>query len=207
MEGYVFDPTECGTYDEYFEYFDKYDFDIETLIDEEGEQNVIKYLNDLIARGPFLIHSYEKLCLVYSFVGRDIECIIHQDEGVKATYKKIFDDNGKLPELFEYVHLNNRPLIRFLNYHAESLWLIGKTTPAIELFKYLMRSNPNDNIGARYSLLAVLEKIPFRNYRLDFLDENARCSSNEQEKWFEENYKKHPFIKSWVIAQNYFEVS
>ena len=84
--------------------------------------------------------------------------IIEDDEARAATLRntafhralsRIVDGKGDFPASLPWGYLENRHLIRAIDRGAIALWDAGDTDAALDIFRKLLKSNPNDNIGAR----------------------------------------------------------
>ena len=66
--------------------------------------------------------------------------------------------NGVLP----WGLVDNRPYLRCLHGFGLSLWHLGRFTEAGEVFERMLWLNPSDNQGARFLIIEVREKRPWR---------------------------------------------
>jgi hypothetical protein len=98
---------------------------------------------------------------------------------------------GKYPKSLPWAWYENRHIIRGLNDFALLQWEIGEARLALEIYRKLLASNLNDNIGARYSILALqLGYGP--EYEAEFLPKKGPVYGLEAvklEKWFSDNAK------------------
>jgi hypothetical protein len=63
---------------------------------------------------------------------------------------------------------------------------------ALEIIKQLLKSNPDDNVGARYSALAILEGFKSQEHLEEEFDGNdGYIDWEKQEEWFAKNAKKY----------------
>jgi tetratricopeptide (TPR) repeat protein len=76
----------------------------------------------------------------------------HYEVGVKIG-ELSFDIgiNGVLP----WGHINNRPFLRCLHGYGLSLWRLGKSDEAREVFNRMLWLNPPDNQGIRFLLADI----------------------------------------------------
>lgn len=85
--------------------------------------------------------------------------------------------------------IENRPLIRGLFNKANKFWESGKLQHANELFNKILKTNTDDNIGARYSVKATAEGMTFEEFEQRFTleDETGSYFKNEELwKWYGE---------------------
>ena len=61
----------------------------------------------------------------------------------------------KWPKHLEWGFLENRSYLRAIQYRAEQHWDDGEKDLALELYRLLLRLNPNDNQGVRYAVAAI----------------------------------------------------
>ena len=68
----------------------------------------------------------------------------------------------------------------------------------------VLKSNPNDNIGARYSIVAILEGFNSQEeYEEQFESKNGMGLEYEAlEKWFYKSAQKHMDIIGWWFELN-----
>lgn len=76
-------------------------------------------------------------------------------DGYEKALNQITNENGDWPQVLGWGYLNNRHLIRMIDRWGFELWDDGKTDEALDIFRKLLKSNPSDNLGARYSILAM----------------------------------------------------
>ena len=104
----------------------------------------------------------------------------------------VLDENGKFPTSLPWLYMENRHIIRVMFNFALLLWLNSDTKNALVILNRLLKSNPNDNIGARYMIVAILDGIK-SNYELEKMFDNGSGYINweAQEKWFLKAAKKY----------------
>jgi hypothetical protein len=84
--------------------------------------------------------------------------------------------------------LENRPIIRGLILKADKLWDAGQLKEAHELFSKIYKTNPDDNIGARYSIKATKEGMSHAEFNERFVESDgyqAYYKGREIMQWFE----------------------
>lgn len=78
----------------------------------------------------------------------------HYEVGVKIgdlSFSDVIGFNGVLP----WRHINNRPFLRCLHGYGLSLWRLGKSEEAREVFNRMLWLNPLDNQGVRFLLADI----------------------------------------------------
>ncbi|RUM31311.1 MAG: ATP-dependent protease, partial [Aquifex sp.] len=68
-------------------------------------------------------------------------------------------------------------------------WEIGEIDRALEVLKTLYRLDPDDPIGVRYYILAILEGMGFEEFELTF-GKNGGYDKESLEKWFKNHGEK-----------------
>lgn len=92
----------------------------------------------------------------------------------------------KWPRRLEWGILENRQYLRAIHYYGLMLWRRNKLKKAMELFKLLLKLNPNDNQGARYLVAAIYEGYSWSK---------APEGNEKEEKMLERQNKIHKFWK------------
>ena len=116
----------------------------------------------------------------------------------ERALRRIVDKEGNFPKRLEWGWLENRHLIRAISAWADELWEQVKTEDALTIYKKLLHSNPNDNIGARYDILAI-----HLGLGIDYEEKFAvKCtpgylSVSELSEWFHKHCKKFPDEFGW----------
>ncbi len=77
------------------------------------------------------------------------------EAGRRFLGKKFFQEN----EGHFWGILETRPFMRAMAALANTLWEIGQGDEAIEIWREMLRLNPNDNQGVRYALLSCLLEL------------------------------------------------
>ena len=117
-------------------------------------------------------------------------------EAYERAVKRIADAKGDWPKLMQWGFLENRHLMRVLERQAVVLWEDGKTEEALDIFRRLLCVNPDDNQGARYSILALRLGLGTDWYAPFEVKDGPMASEAidafATEKWFETNAKKFP---------------
>ncbi|MDA2922008.1 hypothetical protein MYX07_01940 [Patescibacteria group bacterium AH-259-L07] len=125
----------------------------------------------------------------------------------KAYFKAmnlIVDKKGRWPKHISWGILDNRHVIRAIYSWAYGLWWDGRRTSALKIFRKLLKSNPNDNIGARYDILAIK-----MGYETDYAEKMFPAAGDpgyidaiKIEQWFRKNSKKFLEEFDWQFRKN-----
>ncbi|MGB9935587.1 MULTISPECIES: hypothetical protein [Thermodesulfovibrio] len=172
---------------EYYKLFDRYD--------GTNAKSIKNQLIRLIQKDPYFLDSY---LLLYEVL-RDEKDFEEAERVLDEAYKKamelITDKNDKWPDILEWGWLENRHIIRTILNKAISLWENNHMDEALNLFRNLLKTNPYDNVGARYYILAIRMNMSLEKFEKRF--DRGGYYDNELPQWFERNYKKFPDEFDW----------
>ena len=190
--------------DDIYEFIDKDRFDVNEMYwdfleseDADNTKKAIKRLKAIIKKDPNYFDPYIALHDYYLDDNRlkDASEIIYK--GYTRAMKLILK-NDRFPDELLWGFMENRHIIRILFNYATILWLSDKKS-ALFIFKRLLRSNPDDNIGARYSIIGILEGFKSQDeLEKQFLSKDGEYIDWEkQEEWFLSSAKKHKDVIGW----------
>lgn len=100
------------------------------------------------------------------------------------------DNKGDWPSSLFWGFLENRHIIRTLLNKALLQWEDGNTERALELLRKLLKTNPNDNVGAREYILSIRMGFTFNGFE-DRLNKGG-VYGMELTTWFEEHAPTFP---------------
>lgn len=169
------------------------------LLDEEiTPAKLKKEMKKLIEKDPDFYDSYLIVAEILKSEGKEKEARKLLYTTYEKALKRIVDKNGNFPEVVLWGWLENRHLIRTIDAWAWELWEEGKTEGALEIFRELLQSNPNDNIGARYNILAIRLGLD-SDYEKVFAikGEPGLCDALKAADWFDKHSPKFPEEFSW----------
>jgi len=137
--------------------------------DEQNPAKRINLAHQAIAVSPNCADAYVLLAEEEAdTLGHALE---YYQKGVKAGEnalgKEFFDENVG----YFWGILETRPYMRARAGLANSLWDMGKKEEALTHYREMLRLNPNDNQGIRYSLLNLLMELNRREETDALLDE------------------------------------
>jgi hypothetical protein len=172
-----------------------YEYDLFHIQDKKEEKKVLQQLVNFITAEPYFLEPMLELLGIFDMTQekKQYDAILEHAYQV-ALFHVTLDKNGNWYDLIPWSHKENRSLIRALIFGAEKRWMEGKTDEAKNVFQNILKSNPGDNPGVRYQLLALLEGMTFKEF-----DEHMGDSDSILAKipiWFDENAKKHPEFKT-----------
>ncbi len=155
-----------------------------------------KSLERMIERDPDFYDPYLMLRDILIRQGKAAEGNALLETAYRRALGRITDKDGNWPASLEWGWLENRHIIRtFLN-QAIASWNAGDTGAALELFRKLLRSNPNDNAGAREYILAIRLGMTFDEFENKFLGQFGYDASKMSD-WFDKNSTRFPDEFDW----------
>ena len=120
----------------------------------EAENQLLNYIID----EPEFLEPIMKLLGIYDMTQEKEKHDKLLEHAYKSALHHVADKKGNwLYDKIEWGWLENRSIIRALQNGAIKRWKEGKTKEAKQVFQSLLKTNPNDNSGVRYHLLAILE--------------------------------------------------
>ena len=143
---------------------------------------VISKLKKLIQVDPEYFEPYNSLQDLLSEIGKHDDANIFIKQASERALRKIADRQGNWPDRLEWVYLENRHVIRAIFNQALSFWKAGIIDSALNLFRKLLHSNPNDNLGVRYLILAIRKNMTFSEFN-EWFNKNGFYTS-EINHWF-----------------------
>jgi len=142
---------------------------------KEGAKKALKLLVEALEIDPDFVQTYIGFVSVYGALGKDIEARKY----IKQAFEKTKKQFPKWPKSMSWGDLENRAYMRAIQYMGDYLADSGDKDGAIELYRLLLKMNPNDNQGVRYTLAGLC----------------AGLSGSEIYKMFEEGDKKQDWSK------------
>lgn len=104
----------------------------------------------------------------------------------------LIDNNGRFSDELPWGYMENRHILRMIFNSGMFIWENEDKEIALNIFMELLKSNHNDNIGARYSIVAILEGFNSQEeYEEQFERENGMLSYEVVEEWFYKSIQKH----------------
>ena len=161
-----------------------------------------KGMKKLVKEDPDFFDSY----LTLADILQEEEKYLQAEELLSKAYSRamslIVDKDGNFPKYIPWGVLENRHIVRAIVRWAYELWEEEREVYSLEIFRKLLRSNPNDNIGARYEILAIR-----MDYEPDYAEKIFPASTSgcidaiKSEQWFEENAEKFPEEFNWWFKE------
>ncbi len=164
---------------------------------EENLTNGITALKDIIKKDPDFFDPYITLSDHYYAKRKPVEAYGIIKTGYGRAMKLIIN-KGRFPDKLSWMFTENRHIIRMIFNYAMLTWETNNKDEALSIFTQLLASNPNDNIGARYAIVAMLEGMKSMDeYERKFGSKDGYIDAIKVEKWFEKAAKKYPNEIGW----------
>lgn len=192
---------------EVYEYIDIERYEVNELYYEFLESSEandvkasVKALKKIIKQDPDFFDPYITLYEYYVADTNFKNAIKIMEQGYERAMKLICK-NGAFPDKLNWLFAENRHIARMLYNYACFLWLHEKKELAIETLNHLLKSNSNDNIGARYAIAAILDGLKsLQEYEEKFLNPDGYSLDIEPlEEWFNGVARNHKKIFGWWL--------
>ena len=189
-----------------YEFVDKVDrYEVQTAYwdflesEEEDAKKAIKKLKDIIKKDPDFFDPYVTLAEYYQYVSDDDKAFSVMKKGYDRAMDMVVH-KGKFPDELSWLFMENRHIIRMIFNYAMLLWEKGEVSEAKRIFGQLLASNPNDNIGARYAILSILEGLPSMSaYEKMFATKEGYLDAIKIDDWFNKNASKYLDDLGWWL--------
>lgn len=191
--------------DEIYEFIDEDRFEVNELYwefiespDADDIKKSIKILKAIIKKDPDYYDPYITLHEYYILNGDIKKAGDILEQGFKQAIDLI-DNNGRFPDELLWGFAENRHIIRMIFNFATFVWAGGNKDIALKIFLELLKSNVGDNIGARYSIVAILEGFESQEeYEEAFeSDDGMSLEYMAVEEWFSNSALKHKDVIGW----------
>jgi len=173
------------------------EFDLLMDLELKDITRIIKKLQELIKEDPNYFDPYVYLHKLYLELENFSESEKVLLEGYNRALKLILNINDLWPSRLRWTIIKNRHIIRLLETVGIWYWRNNDYEKALNLFRKLLKSDPNDNIGVRYYILALKMNVDYINFN-ECLEEGGFYDC-EIEEWFSQDYKKFPDeFECWI---------
>lgn len=159
--------------------------------DKSAAKKALKLLKTALKQDPNYVQTHVGLVSVYSILGDKKEL----DVAIETAYQKTLKMFPKWPKQLEWGFLENRAPLRAVQYMADLYWDHGEQDKAIELFRLLLRLNPNDNQGVRYEISALYAGLTGEEINRMFDEGNEKQDWSKLEGLVKIQNAKHKFWK------------
>jgi len=171
--------------------------------DKLSDEQLIAEMKKLIECDKDFYDPYLVISDVLLWQGKKSEAQIFCKEAYQRAVDWIADSKGRWPKFMPWGFLENRHLMRALEYYADVRWEEKNIDEALDIYRRLLRLNPNDNQGARYNILAIRMGLGYEEWDKPFeVKENGEAiglDAFKVSKWFHKNAKKFPDEFEWFF--------
>ena len=190
-----------------YEFIDQDRFEVNELYwefiesrESEDIKQSIKKLKSIIRKDPDYFDPYITL-YEYYLMDEDYENAFKTMEKGYLRALDLIDDNGKLPDSLPWGFMENRHIIRMIFNFGMFVWRGEGKDFAVQIFSQLLSTNPNDNIGARYAIAAVLEGFASQEEWEEHFESESGIGLEymKVEEWFEKAAEKHRDVLGWWL--------
>lgn len=190
-----------------YEFIDKDRFKVNELYweftespESENIKKSIKTLKSIIKKDPDYFDPYISL-YEYYLLDEDFENAFKTIEKGFKRALDLLDNNGRFPDELPWGFIENRHIIRMIFNFGMFVWRSGNKDLALKIFMQLLRTNHNDNIGARYSIVAILEGFGSQEeWEEQFESDNGiGLEYMAVEEWFYKAAEKHKDVIGWWL--------
>ena len=156
--------------------------------------SMIRKLKHMIDADPDFLDPYLYLAeLYYEDKKSYLYANIIYDAYLRAV-NMVADKSGNYPKELPWGWIENRHIVRTLSNFALLQWEQGDVRLALEIYRKLLASHINDNIGARYAILAL--RLGYNpDYEALFLPDTEPAIDLDvvkSMKWFDRHSKQFP---------------
>ncbi len=180
------------------EFFDKNHKVMSKYYDLSEKELTYKQMKKLIKQDPDFYDSYLIASDILKHEGKSKQAKELLYTGYTRALKRIVDNKGNFPKIIEWGWLENRHVVRIIERWGFEVWESGEEKQALEIFRKLLKTNLNDNIGARYNILAIRLGLG-SDYEEKFAckDDPDYIDANKIWNWFEKHRKRFPDEFDW----------
>lgn len=163
-----------------------------------SQKKVKEVLQQLIVIDPDFYDPYVQLAYLFQNEEEYEKASKILFLGYQRALARIIDKNDNFPKSLPWLWLENRHIIRVIDAWANNLWEEEKPSEALAIFRKLLQSNPNDNIGARWNILAIrLGLEPDFETMFETKDMAGYMDAGKISDWFDKESKKFPDEFDW----------
>ncbi len=158
---------------------------------KKGMKEALRLLNIALKMDEDYVQTHIGFICAYGAIGDEKK----KDEAIKTAYEKTLKKFPKWPKEMIWGYIENRAYMRAIQYMGDWYWDKGENEKAIELYRLLLKLNPNDNQGVRYEIAALYAGLSGKDVNRMTDEGNEKQDWSEQEDLVREQNKKHKFWK------------
>jgi len=167
----------------------EYYYDAMDCLSAGDTKTAMDLLQKAIAFDRHSVQTILGIAEVYKYKGDEEKAYSWIGKGFEEIKRQF----PKWPKRMEWGDLDNRAYLRILAHKADYFCDIGKTEEGIELYKLLLKLNPNDNQGIRYLIAGIYKGITGEEVNKMFDEGNRNQNWNKLEDMVEEQNKIYKF--------------
>lgn len=160
-----------------------------------GSRNDIKKAEELLTRALQLDEHNVQTHIGFAHVYGVLKNKKKAEDHIKRAHDKTIKKFPKWPECMEWGDMDNRAYMRAIQYMADLSADKGDKEKAIELYRLLLKLNPNDNQGVRYTLSGVYAGISGEEVNAMFDEGNEKQNWDKLEHLVKTQNANHKFWK------------
>lgn len=150
-----------------------------------------KILKRALAMDEHDVQTHIGFANVYGVLGNKKKAESH----IKTAYEETIKKFPKWPKSMPWGFIENRAYMRAVQYRADLYADEGEKEEAIELYRLLLKLNPNDNQGVRYTLSGLYAGISGEETNKMFDQGNKNQNWDDLQRLVKEQNAKHKFWK------------
>jgi len=158
-----------------------------------SDKELITEMRKLIKIDEDFYDSYLVIADIFFYNGKDQEAQALVKNAYELALKRISDSNGRWPKVISWGYVQNRHIMRALEYYADECWNQKNIDAALDLYRRLLQANPNDNQGVRYKILAIkMNREPDtweKPFEVEERGEVIGLDALKMHKWFQTHAK------------------
>ncbi len=154
-------------------------------------KKALKLLDTALKIDEDYVQTHVGFVCAYSAIGDKMK----REDAIKTAYKKTLKQFPRWPKQMEWGDMDNRAYMRAIQYMGDLYWDNGENEKAAELYRLLLKLNPNDNQGARYEVAALYAGLNGEDINRMTDEGNKKQDWSELENLVREENKKHTFWK------------
>ena len=171
----------------------QHDFSQDKIESKVAFKRVFDYLVKLTKKASDYILVYEYLFPMFNRLVMDEE-LGEMENGLLQQYiaacDRVAERDNVLSKNDPWAYMENRLLMRGVNYKALKLWREGNFKQAHNLFDAIYKCNEDDNIEARYPRKATAEKMTLKDFENRLAKKTSFGEVYEPEifDWFDQSH-------------------
>lgn len=154
-----------------------------------GARKAEKLLVKALKLDPHSVQVHIGFAHVYGALGNKVKAEVHIKNAYQET-QKLFPI---WPKRMEWGVLENRPYMRAVQYRADLYADAKENEKAAELYRLLLKMNPNDNQGVRYTISGIYAGIGGTEINAMFDEGNEKQNWDALELLVKEQNARHKF--------------